>query len=125
VDTGLSKRSGKNLSGALKRQDKKRRSVCGTPFLIKSEDLFPNMPVPVFAFEQLAFGEALKAKGCDVHGSRRAVEDEFDEAGTRRGGSFEACAAQPARKMKSVQPGSAIDSPLVRGNAIAPNMDGV
>ena len=83
------------------------------------------MPIPVFAFEQLPFGEATKSKRRDVHGFGRAIEDEFDKARARGGGGLEACAAQPAGEIKPVQPRGAVDGALVGRDAVAPHVDGV
>ena len=87
--------------------------------------LFPEASVAVFAFEQLSLGEAFEAEGGDVHGFGHAVEDEFDEAGTRGGGGLEARAAQPAGEIKTVEPRRAVDRALVWGDTVAPNVDGM
>src|SRR5687768_7906051 len=83
------------------------------------------MPVPVFAFNQFALGEAFEAEGSDVHGFGCAVEDEVDQAGARGGGGLEACTAQSTGEIETVQPGGTIDRALVRADPIAPDVDRV
>ncbi len=83
------------------------------------------MPVPVFAFDQFPFGEAFEAEGRDVHGPERAVEDQLDQTGARRGRGLETCAAQPAGEIEAVQSRAAVDGALVGCDAVAPDVDGV
>ena len=42
---------------------------------VSAKNLFPNISIPIFAFEQLPFGEAFEAEGCDIHGFGFAIED--------------------------------------------------
>ena len=83
------------------------------------------MSVSIFAFDQFSFGEAFEAERGDVYGFGCAVEDEFDEAGTRGGGGLEARAAQPTGEVETLQPRGAVDGALVGGDAVAPNVDGM
>ena len=83
------------------------------------------MPVPVFAFDQVSFGEAFEAEGCDVYSLGNTIQDQLYKAGARRRGGLEACAAQPAGEVEAVQSGGAVDRALVGGDAIPPDVDGV
>ena len=83
------------------------------------------MPVSVFAFDQFTFGEAFEAEGRDVHGFGCAIEDQLHQTGARGGGGLEACAAQPAGEIETVQTRRAVDGALVGGDAVAPDVDGV
>src|SRR5687768_878522 len=83
------------------------------------------MTVAVFAFEQLAFGEASKSKWRDVHGFGRAIQNQLHQTCARSGGGLEACAAQAAGEIETIGTRCAVDSALVRGDAIAPHVDRV
>jgi hypothetical protein len=88
-------------------------------------DLLPDVPIPVFAFDQLSLGEAFEAEGSDVHGFGRAVQDQLDQAGACRGRGLETGPAQPAGQVETVQPRGAVDGPLVGGDAIPSHVDRV
>src|SRR6188474_238197 len=89
------------------------------------EVLFPNVSVPIFAFEQLPLGEASKPEGCDIHGVGFSVEYQLDQACACGRGGLETCTAQTAGEIETIRSRRAVDGALVGGDAIASHMDGM
>ena len=89
------------------------------------KDLFPNMTVAVFAFQQLPFSEASKSKWRNVHGFGCAIQDQLRQTCTRGRRGLEARAAQPTGEIKPVQPRRAIDGALIGRDPIPPHVDRV